>query len=172
MMTDLREQRTVIEVIQAKLFPHMDAVEEGRAVVAKLDDQRPTHIGDELDPQSVVENEEAEEEGLRENEEHVGRYPTEAIRKLDEPRLPQSSGVFKIVSIPKDDTEYEMMRAAARSLDDDQRIPYNMALKLARQDRASSPGNRPDPIYLRIHGGAGSGKSHLINTLSTACEYY
>ena len=171
-MNDSREQWTVIETIQAKLFPLMNAVEEGRAVVAKLDDQRPTHIGDVLDPQSVVDNEEAEEEGLRENEDHVGRYPTDAIRKLDEPRLPESRGIFKMVAIPKDDAEYERMRAAARSLDDDQRIPYNMALKLVRQDRASSPGNRPDPIFLKIHGGAGSGKSHLINTVATSCEYY
>ena len=171
-MAHLRGQRTQIEIIQAKLFPHMNDVEEGRAVVAKLDDQRPTHIGDELDPQSVLENEEAEEEGLRESEEHVGRYPSEALRKLDEPRLPQKTGFFKMVPIPKDDTEYEKMRAAARGLDDDQRIAYNIALKFVRQDRASTPGNRPEPIFLTIHGGAGSGKSHLINTIATSCEYF
>ena len=171
-MAHLRGQRTKIEIVKSKLFPHMNDVEEGRAIVAKLDDQRPTHIGDELDPESVVENKEAEEEGLRESEEHVGRYPNEALRKLDESMSPRKSGFFKMVPIPKNDTEYEEMRAAARVLDDDQRIAYNISLKLVRQDRASLPGNRPDPIFLIIHGGAGSGKSHLINTIATSCEYF
>ena len=171
-MTDSGEQRTKLEIIQAKLFPHMNAVEEGRAVVAHLDDQRPTHIGDMLDPQNVVENEEAEEEGLQESEEHVGRYPSDAIRKLAEPTIPQSRGIFKRIDIPKDEAEYDRMRAAVRSLDPDQRTAFNIFVKYVRQYRASSPGNRPDPILLKVHGGAGSGKSHLINTLATACEYF
>ena len=166
------DSRTKIETTEESLFPYMNAVQEGRAMIATLDDQRPTHMGDTLDPQSVVENEEDEEQGLTEDEDHVGRFPTEALQKLGEPNSAESKGVFKMIPIPKDDSECEKMRAAAMSLDDDQMTVLNIFVKQVKQERASSPGNRPPPIFLIMHGGAGCGKSYVVNTVATVCEYW
>ena len=168
----LNEQRSKIEKTREKLFPYMASVDEGRAVVAHLDDQRPTHIGEDLDPQSVVENEVAEEEGLQEDEDHLGRFPNEAIRNLEESNALPTRGMYKILPLPKNDSEYATMRAGVRSLDDDQRAAFNIFVKYVKQERASTPGHRPDPVFLKVHGGAGSGKSHLINVLAMNCEYF
>ena len=43
------DEKTRIEITQEKIFPDQSAAEYGRAEVALLDDQRPTHIGDIYD---------------------------------------------------------------------------------------------------------------------------
>ena len=165
-------RRTKVEKIQEKLFPHLNDVEEGRAVVAQLDDHRPTHIGDMIDPQSTLENEEAQEEGMTEDGAHAGRFPNKSIRNLHESMLPSTSGRYRMIPLPKNDNEYAQMRAAAGSLDDDQRMVLDIQLNWAWEDRSSILGHTPDPPLLIVHGGAGTGKSHLINTMATICEYY
>ena len=169
---DEEEQKTKIEKTQEKLFPYLNDVEDGRAVVSQLDDHRPTHIGDMIDPQSTLENEEAEEEGYTEDEQHAGRYPPKTIRKLHRSMLPSYTSKYNMIPLPKDDTEYAKMRAAIRSMDDDQRMALDKELDWVMEDRTSAPGHIPDPPLLIVHGRAGSGKTHLINAMATVCEYY
>ena len=45
-------------------------------------------------------------------------------------------------------------------------------LQYVKELRAAPPGHSPDPPLLIVHGGAGTGKTHLINTMATICEYY
>ena len=123
------EKRSQIETTQEKLFPHLNDVEEGRAVVAQLDDHRPTHIGDQIDPQNAVENDEAQEEGMELDETHAGRYPSETLRKLNESQLPPTTGTFNMIPIPRDDKEYGKMQEDVDSLDDDQRLAFDIVYK-------------------------------------------
>ena len=169
MAKECHERRSKIERIQEKLFPHLNDVEEGRAVVAHLDDHRPTHIGDQMDPQNVVENEEAEEEGSEIDEAHAGRFPSEALRKLNESQLPPTTGTFNMIPIPRDDREYAKMQEDVDSLDDDQRLAFDIVYKDSRERRANTPGHKP--VHLIVHGGAGSGKTHLVNTMAKCCEH-
>ena len=123
-------------------------------------------------PQSTLENEEAEEEGMEEDEEHVGRYPPEMIQKLHRSMAPSYPSKFNMIPLPKDDMEYANMRAAVRSMDDDQRMALNVLLDWVIEQRTSPPDQIPDPPLLIVHGRPGSGKTHLINTMATVCEYF
>ena len=168
------DEKTNIEKTEEKLFPNKSAVEEGRAVVALLDDHRPTHIGDVVDPQNEIENEMAENEGLEEDEEHAGRFPSEAVAQYQKNDLPtqKASGIYQQIPIPTNDSELAKLRQACRILDADQRVALDKMLKLVKQLRAASPGHKPDPVFLKVHGGAGAGKTSLINAMATVCEYF
>ena len=170
MTKEEHKRRSKIEKTQEKLFPHLTDVEEGREAVAKLNNHRPTHIIDQLDPQSAVENEMAEEEGVEEDELHTARFPSEALSKLNESQLPVSSGTYSMISLPKDDNEYAKLRADVRSLDDDQRIAFDRVFQEGWERRAGTPGHKP--VLLIVHGDAGTGKTHLVNTMATFYEYF
>ena len=163
-------QRSKIEITQEKLFPHLNDVEEGREAVAKLDNQRPTHIIDELDPECAVENEMAEEEGIEEDEKHTARFPSETLSKLTESQLPQASGTFSMIPLPKDDNEYAKLRADVRSLDDDQRTAFDIVFQEGWERRAGTQGHKQ--VLLIVQGRAGTGKTHLVNTMATSYEYF
>ena len=166
--------KTKIENIQEKLFPNQNAVEDGRAEVALLDDQRPTHIGDMMDPENEVENEQAAEEGLTEDLEHAARFPTDAMAKsaTSEGILIKDSGLYKRIAFPETETELGKMREAVRNTDDDQRFVLDRVVKWVKQTREAALGNKPAPVFLKIHGGAGAGKTKLINTLDIVCNYF
>ena len=62
----------------------------------------------------------------------------------------------------------------ARKLDEVQRVPFDITVKYVKQLRTSqnSSMKTPKPPLLKIHGGAGAGKSFLINTIAAHCEYW
>ena len=155
-----------------KLLPHMTAVEEARAVVDLLDDQRPTHVGDIMDPQKEVENDEAAEVGLTEDEEHIARYPSEAIANTAELPIPKKASVYHQIPLPKDESELSKIREAIRSMDKDQRFVIDLWVKYVKQYRAAPLGHKPKPPLLKVHGGAGAGKTKLINILAIICDYW
>ena len=53
----------------------VNSVEEARAILDNFSEVRPTHIGDEMDPENEKENDEAEAEGMTEHEEYEARIP-------------------------------------------------------------------------------------------------
>ena len=164
------ERRTNIEKTQEKLFPHLNDVEKGRETVAQLADQRPMHIGDQMDPQNEVENTEAEEEGVEVDEAHSARFPSEELSsKLKEIQFPWSSGTFSMIPLPKNDNEYAKLLADVKSLDEDQRMAFKIVFTEGWERRACTPGHKP--VRLIVHGGAGTGKAHLVNTMATYYEY-
>ena len=165
------DRLTKIQRTQEKLLPHLNVVEEARAVVDLLDDQRPTHIGDMIDPQKEVENEEAAEEGLTEDPEHAARFPSESIVNVEDTSMPNAGGIYHRIPFPKDESELSKMRETCRSLDKDQRVVLDIMVKYVRQYRAAAPGHKPAPPLLKIHGGAGSGKTKLANTVAIVCDY-
>ena len=170
MTKEEHKRRTKIEKTQDKLFPHLNDVEKGREVVAEQNNPRPTHIIDQLDPQSVVENEMAEEEGIEEDDAHAARFPSESLSKLNESQLPVSSGTFTMIALPKNDNEYAKLRADVRSLDDDQRMAFDEVFQEGWEKRAGTQGHKQ--VLLIVHGDAGTGKTHLVNTMATSYEYF
>ena len=133
------DERSMIEMTQEKLFPYMNAVHEGSTVVAHLDDQRPTHVGDTMDPENEIENEEADMEGIEESAEHASRIPSEDCTKFDDSAT-SKQGKYKQIPLPRDETQLRKLFAAARSMDDDQRMALNIMLQLVRKKRAAGPG--------------------------------
>ena len=159
--------------LQEKLFPHKKAVEEGRAALENFPDPRPTHIGDQLDPEKERENEEAAMEGLVEDEIFAGRNPGEEFSNEDSGFAPDRS-IFRRVDIPKDEKGLQEMNKMVRTLDENQRQILDMMNGFAKGERTSSNStmSRPNPPLLKIHGGAGCGKSYLIKVITLVCEYW
>ena len=162
-----------LERLQEKLFPSKKAVEEGRATLANFPDPRPTHIGDELDPEKEQENEEAVMEGLVEDEEFAGRNP-EDIFDNEEGGIAPDRCIFGRVDIPRDEKGLLVMNKMVSGLDKEQRPISDIMTEFSKAKRTSynSDLRRPDPPLLKIHGGAGCGKSHLIKVITLVCEYW
>merc|ERR1711884_226429 len=66
------------------------------------------------------------------------------------------------------------MLQSARGLDKDQRYAFNILIKFVKELRSSrkSGMKKPKPVLLKIHGGAGCGKSKLINDIAAWVEYW
>ena len=58
----------------------------------------------------------------------------------------------------------------ARMLDLDQRAVFDKMVKYAKMFR--TPGLHPSQIMLKVNGKSGTGKTHLMNTIAKACEYW
>ena len=112
-------------------------------------------MGDIMDPQNEVENEEAAEEGLSQDLEHISRYPSEVIVKAAEISLPKTTSVYHKIPLPKDESELGKIRHACRSMDMDQRFVLDMWVKCAKQDRSAPLGHKPKPPLIKVHGGGG-----------------
>ena len=99
MLNELSEN---LITLQEKLFPCKKAVEEGRATLVNFPDPRPTHIGDEIDPEKEKEDEEAAMEGLVEDEELAGRNPGDKFGN-EEGHIAPNRCIFGKVDIPTDE---------------------------------------------------------------------
>ena len=145
------------------LFPEKNNVELARAIIDELDeqDQRPSHIGDELDAQKEQENEDDEAIGTSVNIEHQFRSYDNDIGGSEQPSM------FKKADL----SDFEGMLNDARKLAPEQRLVFDKIIGYAkelRKHKASSLRvSRPPPKapLLIVQGGAGSGKSKLIETI-------
>ena len=160
-------RETNIGKLKAKLFPHKDGVQEARAMIEDLPEQRPSHIGDQLDPENEQANEDQEASGEVANEEYAGRDP--GILN-EEPKLNAEKTTYKRIDI----TKHEEMLKSVRQLDEDQRYAFDIIIKYVKRllasRRSSTP--RPKPPLIKIHGGAGCGKTKLIHDIATWTEYF
>ena len=84
--------------------------------------------------------------------------------------LPPSSGKYIRIPLPTNDSEFAQMRASVRSLDDEQRMAYNIGLDWVMGQRTSECTS--DPPLIILHGGAGTGKSHVIDAMTISYDYF
>lgn len=163
-------QRTKIEKTRGGLFPMKNDVEEARAMMEELPDTRTQHIGDSLDPENEKDNEDQADEGIEEAEEHAARNPGNLASEDNHSKGTGESSVYRRVDI----SNLDEMRQSARQLDEDQRFAFDIIIKYVKQLRASWKSGlpKPKPPLLKIHGGAGCGKSCLINVIACFVEYF
>ena len=150
-------------------------IQEARAMMECFADQRPTHLGDQLDPENARENEDLEAQGLLEDIEHAARNPGGQFEDDLERQVPrrqmQSEGtIYERIDI----SDKDHMLQSARQLDEDQRYAFDIIIKYVKQLRTSWRAGtaRPEPPLIKIHGGAGCGKSKLIQDMSKWTEYW
>ena len=124
-----------------------------------------SNIGDEVDPTKEQEEEEARNEGERV---HPGLSVKDPAL-LTNDTLSVGDRTFRRIELENDSQLFQKVR----SLDTDQRAfvdkMYNYAIEysLAKKNR-SNPW--PKPPLLMVHGGAGTGKSHVIDCVSQLVE--
>ena len=162
-------KKTKIEETRGKLFPLQKAVEEARAMVEDVPDSRTLHIGDDLDPENEKDNEDQADEGLREAEEYAARDPGELTKPSEKSQGASENTLYRKVDI----SDFDDMCQCARLLDEDQRFAFDIVIKYLKQLRASWKSGlpKPKPPLLKIHGGAGCGKSMLISVMARFVEH-
>ena len=115
------------------------------------------------------ENEDQADEGLKDSEEYAGREPGELAKSEERLRGSCEKIPYRKVDI----SNFDEMCQAAQQLDEDQRFAFDIVIQYVKQLRASwkSGLSKPKPPLLKIHGGAGCGKSTLINVMARFVEH-
>ena len=144
-------------------MPFMQHVEDAMVkaeIVANIDE-----IENALDAEGAQDNADCGPEEIEEGDGFVA-HNIENIPKESPP--PNSDNLFKRIEVDDDET----LRTKTRSLDNDQLfvveeiIDYCKKYRRARVDK----NDIPPPLYRKIIGSAGTGKSFVINIVAQWCE--
>ena len=121
--------------------------------------QKNLEIGQELDPLGEQDDDECEYEGIIDHPD----YPEIEISHMDEAKCQKIENTFKIMELEP----LETLREKTRHLDYFQKKVIETGLKYARQVVKCTKSRNPIPEApkVMVHGGAGSGKSTVINPL-------
>ena len=163
-------QKSNIHKVKELLFPSKKKVEEARDLLQELTSSRPQHLLDQLDPEAEMERDELSAEGMFDAEEFAARDPG-VMPADDSSPSPATKQMYRRIDI----TDKSAMRRSARQLDAEQRLAFDELIKYfkrTRQSRANPEIPLPKPPLLKIHGGAGTGKSKLIKDISTWAEFW
>ena len=167
------QELTDLEIVKLKVMPHLENVEEGR-LRAQESRQINSEVGENIDPENEQENDDLEDEELLEDPEHLGLHPGE----LDSPSKngsqsigkdeKQSGQSYRTIELINDDELY----ARTQSLDPEQRMVVDIAINYAKDivKAIAAKSQMPKAPRLIVQGGAGSGKSTVINLMSQWVE--
>ena len=157
--------QAVVEQKRAIFEPDADAVSEALETLRNNECNNYVHSFDALNDQ--------ENEDLQLDMQGNGENDEESFNEQAPSHLASNSDFCHASTIPTiachiQPTEIsdDFLRASVRSLNDKQRIAYDTALSWCRNKVKIVHSLKPleiKPIYLFISGGAGSGKSHVIN---------
>ena len=162
--------RQHITFVQERLFPHMNSVHESQVLLDTASDFRASHIGDIINPQHEQDQSDQAEIGLEEDDNFSARNP-EGISDIDDMHpINRQKTVYKRLDI----SDKESMASLTQQLDCDQRYVLNKVISYCKDLRKSLKHDNPSPKppLLIVHGGAGSGKSMLINNLTLWAEHF
>ena len=143
------------------LMEHLESVVEGTEKAQELID---SNVGDVLDPANEQDNHECEEDGVTEDNDFVFKNPDDI---QDANCINTDYTYRKIELYPEDE-----LKRLTRCLDEDQRIvldkAVNCAMSIKKYKYNKDISVRP-PLLI-VQGGAGSGKSLVIDVVSQHVE--
>ena len=150
-----------IDLVKRQVMEHLEDVIEARYFVEEVMKNLDTkNIGYILDPNLEQANDDCEAEELKDHPEFQHLDP--ALIELNE-AVPSKS-IYRKIEIKSS----EVLKEMTRNLDEYQRKIINIGVKYAKDLVKSRKNNvkRPIPPYFMVHGGAGAGKSTVINVLA------
>ena len=163
------DRKSKVMRVKEQLFPYKNTVEETRKLLEDAPTTRPGHIGDDIDPEFEMEDAEGRAEGSVEDEEYAfrdpGTMPSDSISYA-----PANETYIRI-----DISDKLAMHLSARKLDKEQRRVFDLIMAFCKNTRKAIENPKvpfPKPPLLKVHGGAGTGKSKVINDVSTWAEFW
>ena len=152
---------TKIETVKQNLFPHLLDVEQGREMVSKFDFDQAT-IGKEINPEGEKQDEEDDDIGIENDEDLAGLNPDD----MEEPRENNASGGEYNIRLPEP-IDMDTLLDLTRKLVSEQQTVLGIVVEYCKKIQQSKKySSHLNPPKLIVHGGAGTGKSHLINVIS------
>ena len=153
-----------ISAVKCQVMEHLESNEEARYMVEEANN-KVKEMGDLLDPEGEQENEECRNENLFMHPEYEHLNPdelhlTETSRKYEK--------VYRLIEID----EIDILREKTRNLDFYQRKVIEKGIQFSRKIVKSLKEKNfpPKSVNVIVHGGAGTGKSTVINILKQWCH--
>ena len=159
-----------IQKIKSKVMEHLNDVEEARHYVEEAKQAKVkvdlSTVAINLDAAAEQENAECQEEMEEVHPDYLHLDPGNHEEIEDNI---QQQNIYRKINLPNIHT----LKEKTKQLDPYQRSVIDIGIKYARDIvKARKEGNRPpEPPFLMVHGGAGAGKSHTINTLAEWVQY-
>ena len=153
-----------VEIVKRQVMPYLDSVEEARFYVdealKKLDLEE---TGIAMDPQGCLDNAECEELGQEQHPEYEHCQPGAGEFDQTDDSEPAGSS-YRTIEVLSD----RDLRQKTQSLDNYQKEVVSIGVKYCKDIMKSrKTGNKyPTAPLLMVHGGAGAGKSTVINILA------
>ena len=150
-----------IDFIRSKVMPFAKKVEAAREMAEAVVDD----IAEDYDPENEVEKDKSALEGARPHPDYDVKNPE---GMYNDPKEFIAKDSFRKIELDGDD---ELCRKI-RSLDPEQRSAFDLIVQYARDSVKAKKGKNSFPVApnLLVLGGAGTGKSHLIDVLSQYTE--
>ena len=160
--------KSKVAIVKAQVMPHLESVEEARHYVAEaVKELDLTHVGETLDAEALKDNlevlDEIDEHGVEDHPDYEHCIPGDGEFQEDTGQVRDNGSVFKPVVMPPP----EDLRKRLRRLDPYQRQVVDIAVTYCKDlVKSRKPGNKiPKPPLLMVHGGAGAGKSTVIEAI-------
>ena len=160
------KKRIWIQTVKSKVMEHLESVEEARYMVEQSTKEIDLeNVGIELNATHMQDQDDCLYEGLQEHPDYV-HLDTDGLSHYDNDK--SATSIFKNIEVP----DKKHLRQETRNLDEFQMEVLNMTIKYAKDVvKARRMGNKsPNPIYIIGHGGAGAGKSTVINIVTKWCH--
>ena len=158
------ENKEKIKTVKRKVMEHLESVEEARLFVeeanAKINLEATAQLLD-----AETEQDKAENEGIEDDNEDLLHMDQEI--EEESPKKNRAS-LYK----PIDLSRPQELEKNTQNLDNWQRMVIDIVVKFGKDIRKAEKNNvkPPKPHHLMIHGGAGAGKSTVIDTLTRHFE--
>ena len=164
-ITAYEQKKHLIGMVKSKVMEHLESVEEARWMEEEARKEYDLEeIGIHLDSNFEQSQMDCCQEGqiMHPDYAHLDTDITETSSKN------QTTNIFKNITIPSLDE----LKEKTRCLDQFQKEVVNIAMRYAKDlVKARREGNlSPKPVYLIGHGGAGAGKSTVIDVVSKWCH--
>ena len=157
------ENRDSIKYVKSKVMPYLNQVEEGLDEAEQIVDN--SEMGEQLDPENQQQNEDDEQELLKEGD---GDAEFDYDKVTADISTAPMDRLFKRVEV----WDTDLLMAKTRELDNDQLFVVVTLIDYVKKYKAAILCNNqvPEPVYLKVFGSAGTGKSFLISLLSQWIE--
>ena len=154
-----------VEIVKAQVMEYLESVEEARIMLAQVENEIDEFLAETaaaLDPQGEQDNDDCQEEGVMDHPDFLHLDPSLLGQETEENQ--KASSPFIRIEL----SDVQDLHKEIANLDKYQREVVNISVKYARDlVKTRKAGNRPPvPPLLMVHGGAGAGKSTVINLVA------